>query len=496
MQINPTIFREYDIRGIAGSKFDQRIVAEYEKWYGKFPGVTLDERATVEIGKAYGTIISRAGGKQVVVGYEERPFGKELKQALIQGITTTGIDVIDVGVSLTPMTYFANAFWKLDGSVNITGSHNIYFYNGFKMMKQNNWPIYGQELQAMHKMIEEEDFIIAPNPGRIENRTDLQSIYFNFIFKQIKLSKKFKVTVDTGNGCAGLFAVDYLRGLGCEVEAIFLDLDTTYPNHVPDPEPPQNLKDLQAAVLVNGSDLGIAFDADGDRVGLVDEKGQIILGDDLLLVLAKDLLIRQPGKTILYDIKCTQLLDTLIRAAGGVPLIHRTGHAPIKETMRRNTSVTLAGETSGHIYFVENYFSFDDGLYSAARVLELLSREGKRASMLTADLPKLVRTPEIKLPITDELKFEVVRRVTGVLKKKYQVLDIDGSRIQFSPDSWGIVRASNTSPYLTVKFEGQTTEEVIRIKNLLADELDQYPEIENKLDRTQVASLTGKLGWL
>jgi len=496
MHINPTIFREYDIRGIAGNKFDEKIVAEYEKWYGKFPGVTLDEEATVEIGKAYGTIIARAGGKKVVVGYEERPFGKELKQSLVKGITEVGVDVIDVGVSLTPMTYFANAFWGVDGSVNITGSHNIYFYNGFKMMKRDNNPVYGVELQEMHKMISAEDYVVADMPGKVEERGDLKAIYFDYIFSKIKVNKKFKVTVDTGNGCAGLFAMEYLRGLGCEVDGLFLDVDTTYPNHVPDPEPPQNLKYLQEAVLKNGSDIGIAFDADGDRSGFVDEKGEIISPDDLLIVLAKDVLSRFPGKKILYDVKSTQLLESLVKQFGGQPLIHRTGHAPIKETMRRDHEVILGGEVSGHTYFVENYFSFDDGFWTAAQVLRLLAELGIKSSELIAGLPRPIRTPEIKLPITDEDKFMVVGKVVNALKQKYQVIEIDGARIKFTDDSWGLVRASNTSPYLTVRFEGPTEEEVIRIKNLLADELDQYNEIENKLDRTKTASLTGKLGWL
>ncbi len=496
MYIKPTIFREYDIRGIAGSKFNEKIVAEYEKWYGKFPGVTLDEEATEAIGKAYGTIIVRGGGKKVVVGYEERPFGKELKKALIKGILATGIDVIDIGPALTPMTYFANAFWQVDGSVSITGSHNIYFYNGFKLMKRDNWPIYGKELQKMHQMIDKEDFVIATESGKVEERTDLKQTYFDYIAEKVQIKKKYQVTVDTGNGCAGLFAEDYLHSLGCDVKGLFLEMDTTYPNHVPDPEPPQNLKDLQAAVLKNESDLGIAFDADGDRAGFVDEKGVIIQSDDLLIILAEDLLSRYPGKKIIYDVKCTQLLDILIKKHGGVPMMHCTGHAPIKETMRQDKEVMLAGEVSGHTYFVENYFSFDDGLYTAARVLELMSRLNKKASELVADLPKLVKTPEIKLSVSDELKFKVVEQATKAFVKKYDVSTIDGARIQFTKDSWAIVRASNTSPYLTLKFEGPTNEEVIRIKNLVADELDKCPEIEEKINRKAVATLTGKLGWL
>ncbi len=496
MHIKPTIFRDYDIRGVAGDKFDTKIVAEYEKWYGKFPGVTLDLEAATAIGKAYGTIISRAGGVKVIVGHEERPFGKELKEALITGIISTGISVIDVGVVLTPMVYFLNAYLKTDGGINITGSHNIYFYNGFKMMKRDNWPLYGKELQGLRELIEKEDFVLATIPGVLEKPTNLVDVYFDYIFSHIKLNKKMKVVVDCGNGCAGLFAVNYLEKLGCEVVGLYTDIDTTYPNHVPDPEPPQNLKDLQKAVLVNHADAGIAFDADGDRAGFVDEKGEIILSDDLLVVMAKDVLSRHPGKKILYDVKCTGLLDKFVKEYGGVPLMHRTGHAPIKETMRQDLDVILGGEVSGHIYSVEDYFKIDDGLWAAARFLELVSKLGCKASELIAGLPRPVRTPEIKMPIEDEVKFEVINKVAAELTKHYTVSLIDGARVQFSPDSWGIVRASNTSPYLTLRFEAETIEEVLRMKNIIADELEKYPEIGDKLNRTEVATLTGTLGWV
>ncbi|EKD43098.1 MAG: hypothetical protein ACD_72C00462G0006, partial [uncultured bacterium] len=333
-------------------------------------------------------------------------------------------------------------------------------------------------------------------PGVLEKPTNLVDVYFDYIFSHIKLNKKMKVVVDCGNGCAGLFAVNYLEKLGCEVVGLYTDIDTTYPNHVPDPEPPQNLKDLQKAVLVNHADAGIAFDADGDRAGFVDEKGEIILSDDLLVVMAKDVLSRHPGKKILYDVKCTGLLDKFVKEYGGVPLMHRTGHAPIKETMRQDLDVILGGEVSGHIYSVEDYFKIDDGLWAAARFLELVSKLGCKASELIAGLPRPVRTPEIKMPIEDEVKFEVINKVAAELTKHYTVSLIDGARVQFSPDSWGIVRASNTSPYLTLRFEAETIEEVLRMKNIIADELEKYPEIGDKLNRTEVATLTGTLGWV
>lgn len=496
MKILPSIFRDYDIRGIAGNKFDKKIVKEYERWYGKFPGVTLDLNAAEAIGKAYGTIIASEGGKKVLVGYEERPFGKELKEAFIKGIISTGISVVDGGVLLTPMVYFFTAHLKLDGGTNITGSHNIYFYNGFKLMKRDVWPLYGKQLQEMHQMIEEDAYLVGEKLGVIEKPEGLVKMYFDYMFSKIKLHRKLKVAVDCGNGSAGLFAVDYLTKLGCEVTGIYTDIDTTYPNHVPDPEPPQNLVDLQKLTLKVHADLGVAFDADGDRAGFVDEKGRIMQPDDVLLIMSKDVLSRNPGRKVLYDVKSTQLLDEYVRKYGGVPMIHRTGHAPIKETFRKDLDLILGGEVSGHMYYVEDYYRIDDGLWSVARVLELLSKSDRVASSYIDELPRPVRTPEIKLPIIDEIKFKVVAEVTKVFQSKYKVLAIDGSRIQFTKDSWALVRASNTSPYLTIRFEAPTEKELIRMKNLVADELDKYKEIENRLDRTQVASLTGKLGWL
>jgi phosphomannomutase/phosphoglucomutase len=253
---------------------------------------------------------------------------------------------------------------------------------------------------------------------------------------------------------------------------------------------------LQKAVVENKSDLGIAFDADGDRSGFVDEKGQIIQPDDVLILLARDVLKRFPGKTILYDVKSTQLLETLIPEYGGVPLMHKTGHAPIKETVITSKNIILGGEVSGHQYFVEDNYGIDDGLWSAAKVLELLSKQKLSFSQFIGQLPRPIRTPEIKIPVEDEVKFELIEKITRRFLKKYSVIIIDGSRIQFSKNSWGLVRASNTSPYLTLRFEAETKAEIIRMKNLVQDELDKFSEIKDKLDRTSVASLTGTLGWL
>ena len=493
MQISPTIFREYDIRGIAGSGFSEAEIKKYEKWYGPFPGITLTLEAASAIGKAYGTIILRSGGKRVVVGYELRPMGEELKTSFIAGIRSTGCDVIDANVSLTPIIYFATAFLKFDGGVNITGSHNVYFYNGFKMMKKDVWPLFGAEIEKMRQMIEQEDFL-QNDQGALELR-DVYQDYQEYFLSHIRLSRNLRIVIDTGNGSAGVFAPELFRKLGCEVIELYTEVDATFPHHDPDPEAPQNMVDLGKKVREEKADLGIGLDADGDRVGFVDEKGEFISADLILLLLAKDVLVRFPGKKVLYDVKCSQLLKELIPSYGGIPLMHRTGHAPIKDTLRRDSDIIIGGEVSGHFFLVEDYFKIDDGLFAAGRVLELFSKTSDPFSALFESIPLRVRTPEIKLPCGDERKFEVMERIKQDFGDQFPSILLDGIRVQVTETGWGLVRASNTSPYLTLRFEGSSEEEVLKVKNIFADKLEKYPEIKDTLDRANVASLTGKLGW-
>ena len=494
MNINPTIFRLYDIRGIAGKKFTEEEIKTYEKWYGPFPGITLTPDVANAIGKAYGTIIRRSGWKKVVVGYEIRPFAEELKNAFVDGILSTGCDVADASVSLTPVIYFATAFFGFDGGVNVTGSHNVYFYNGFKMMKKDVWPLFGDELAGMRGMIEKNDYI-SDEKGKRE-AFDADTPYEDYFLKHVKLSRKLRIVIDAGNGSAGIIAPQLFRKLGCVVVELYTKPDATFPNHTPDPEAPQNMKDLGATVRNVGADLGIGFDADGDRMGFVDENGDYISADLLLLLFAKDALKRNPGKKILYDVKCSQLLQDLIPTYGGIPLMHQTGHAPIKQTLRKDESIIFGGEVSGHFYFVEDYFRFDDGLFSAGKMLEIFSSKVGPFSSLLAEFPRRVRTPEIKLPCADEKKFKVVEAIKKVFEKKFPVILIDGVRIRLTKTGWGLIRPSNTSPYLTLRVEGISEVEVLRVKGILADALEKFPEVRDKLDRDNVAVLKGKLGWI
>jgi phosphomannomutase / phosphoglucomutase len=494
MQVSPSIFREYDIRGIAGEKFSDKALEEYEKWYGKFPGINITPDVAIALGMAYGTIIRGRGGKSVIIGHEERQYGDQLKKFFIQGMRSTGCDVTDAGVSLTPVIYFATAFYHYDGGVNVTGSHNVYFFNGFKMMAKDVYPIYGNEIQKMKSIIDKEDYF-KDKEGTLTKK-EVFTDYKKYLLDHNKLQRKIKIVLDCGNGSAGIFAPQLLRELGCEVVEMYSEVDATFPNHVPDPEDRFVMQELSKRVVAEKADIGIGLDADGDRFGCVDEKGEFVYADRMMLVLAKDILTRNPGKKILYDTKCTRLMEELVPTYGGIPYMHVTGHAPIKATLRKDKDVIFAGEISGHFYWCEDYFKIDDGVYSSAKVLSLLSTKSLTVSEWLKDIPVTSMTPEIKLPCSDDLKVKVVNDIKAKFTKTNKVITIDGVRIIFSEKSWALVRPSNTSPYLTVRVEAESDEEVIRLKNIVQDELDKYPEIEDKLDRKNVTTHTGKLGYV
>lgn len=493
------VFRLYDIRGIAGKDFEPEAIEEYERWYGEFPGITITPEVSREIGRAYGSHLIEQGASKVLVGYEVRPFADILKDEFIEGILDTGVNVDDADKTTTPMIYFLTDHLKYDGGVNITGSHNVYFFNGYKIMQQNSKPLYGDELATLYDRIVEKDYHLADESKRgtksmLENPFNTYKEYF---LSNFNLERKLKLVIDCGNGTPGLFAKQLFEDLGVEIlDELYFEPDAKFPNHVPDPESPTNMKDLMDSVKKHGADLGIAFDADGDRVGFINEKGEFIFADQMILLLSKELAERNKGKKILFDVKCTKILETMLPEFGLKPLMHRTGHAPIKDTMRKDDEIIFGGEVSGHYYFAENYPKADDGFWAAAKVIELLSKTDKPISDLLKFIPDRVRTPEIKLPCEDKVKFDVVRKVVEEFKESYDVIEIDGARVNFSETSWGLVRASNTSPYLTLRFEAETEEEVLKIKNIFADILEEFDEVHDKLDRTKPYSLTGKLGYV
>jgi phosphomannomutase len=439
MQVSPSIFKAYDVRGIVPS--------------------TLTEEVAEGLGRAFGTIARREGETTVAVGRDGRLSGPSLSAALIRGLAASGVDVIDVGVVTTPMLYFAASTLCKSG-IQVTGSHNPKDYNGFKMVMAGR-AIYGEEIQALRRMMEGEGWSTGGS-GQV-SRVDIFPAYRDRIVQDVKLAQPIKIVIDSGNGVAGASAPQIFRALGCEVVELFSEVDGNFPNHHPDPSKPENLRDLIAALKTSGAELGLAFDGDGDRLGIVTRGGNNIYPDRQMMLFARDVLTRVPGGTILFDVKCTQRLAPTIREAGGTPLMFKTGHSLIKAKMKEVDS-PLGGEMSGHIFFKERWFGFDDGTYAGCRLLEILSREADPSAVLDA-LPTSFSTPELNVKCAEGEPHRLVTQLVANAKfaAPAEVNTIDGVRVDW-PDGFGLVRASNTTPVLVMRFEGHTPEALHRIE--------------------------------
>jgi phosphomannomutase len=442
MQLSPSIFKAYDIRGIVPS--------------------TVNEEMAQALGLAFGTIAQSEGEKVVAVGRDGRLSGPALSAALVRGLTASGMDVIDIGQATTPMLYFA-ANTLCTSGIQVTGSHNPKDYNGFKMVMAGR-AIYGEEIQALRRTIDEAggQAPAGARPGSVRN-VDLLGPYRDRILQDVKLARPMKIVVDSGNGIAGASAPGILRALGCEVVELFSEVDGNFPNHHPDPSKPENLKDLIAAIGQHGAELGLAFDGDGDRLGIITRSGNNIYPDRQMMLFARDVLTRVPGGTILFDVKCTQRLAPTIREAGGVPLMYKTGHSLIKAKMKE-VNAPLGGEMSGHIFFKERWYGFDDGTYAGARLLEILSRHPDPSAVLDA-LPTSFSTPELNVPCAEGEPHALVEQLvaSASFQAPAQVSTIDGVRVDW-PDGFGLIRASNTTPVLVLRFEGHTPEALHRIE--------------------------------
>jgi phosphomannomutase/phosphoglucomutase len=453
-KVNPQIYRAYDIRGVVGTDLTPE---------------------TVELlGRGYGTLIRRISGSRVAVGRDNRPSSEEVQRAFMRGAVAAGCHVIDIGVSLSPMLYFAVCYLGLDGGVNVTGSHNPVQYNGFKLTARDAAPIAEDDIQEIRRIVEGGAF--DSSQGAVETRS-VADDYLREVSARVKLHRSLKVVLDPGNGTAGLFAPQLFRRLGCQVIELFCESDGTFPHHLPDPEVEEYLEDLKAEVVRQEADLGIALDGDGDRLGIIDEKGQRHEADEVLILLARDFLRRHPGERVIMDVKSSQVLIDDIKAHGGKPVVWKTGHSLIKKKMRED-GILLGGEVSGHMFFKEDWYGFDDALLASAKLLEFVSREPLPISAHWRGLPRLASTPELKAPVPDEEKFKVVEEVAAHFKSLYpDSLDIDGLRIRF-PDGWGLVRASNTNPYLTLRFEAPTQERLKEIKGEVYSVLSRYPSVK------------------
>jgi phosphomannomutase len=453
MQLSASIFKAYDIRGVVPT--------------------TLDAEVAEALGKAFGSAARAAGEKAVAVGRDGRLSGPALAEALIRGLVATGIEVIDVGAVTTPMLYFA-AHTLANSGIQVTGSHNPKDYNGFKMVLAGR-AIYGDDIQGLRRVMEADSAKLAP--GGSVRKADVTEAYTKRIVEDIKLARPIKIVVDSGNGIAGASAPAILRAIGCEVTELYSEVDGNFPNHHPDPSKPENLKDLIAALAAGDAELGLAFDGDGDRLGIVTKDGTMIMPDRQIMLIAADILKRLPGSEIIFDVKCTQRLAPWIREHGGKPLMWMTGHSLAKAKLKE-TGAPLAGELSGHIFFAERWYGFDDAMYTAARMLEILSRSEDPSKVLH-DLPNSVNTPELNVPCKEGEHHEVVAKLKEIAEfpNAKEIVTIDGIRVEYD-DGFGLVRASNTTPVLVLRFEGHTQEALERIqKEVLAQLTRVKPDI-------------------
>ena len=443
--VSPEIFRAYDIRGVVGEDLTSD-VAEL-------------------VGRAFGSEVVTAGGSRCLVGRDGRLSGPELAGALTEGILSTGCDVIDIGQGPTPVFYFGLHELEADGGIQVTGSHNPPEYNGFKTCLGTQ-TIFGAGIQQLRHRIEIGDLEAGSGTRKT---TDLVPAYTDMLRERIHLARPLKIVVDSGNGVAGPIAPGFYRELGCEVVEMYSEVDGNFPNHHPDPTLEEAVVDLRAAVVGRHLDVGLGFDGDADRLGIIDENGDIVWGDRLTILLARDLLERNPGASVIFDVKCSQQLIDDIEAHGGRPIMWKTGHSLIKEKMKKEGAL-LAGEMSGHLFFAENFFGHDDAIYAGAKLLEIASRHDGGFSELLADLPETFVTPEIRHDSTEEAKFRICDRLRDELAEEFEVIDIDGVRAVFD-GGWGLARPSNTQPVIVLRFEAESPERLEEIQQLFNERL-------------------------
>ncbi len=443
--LSKTIFKAYDIRGVIGS--------------------TLDEGIARKIGQAFGAAALAKGERKVVIGRDGRLSGPGLAKALADGLQAAGVDVIDLGMVATPMVYFGTNVLDARSGIMVTGSHNPPDYNGFKMVLAGE-AIYGDAIQGLYQTIERDDFTPAASAGAYSTH-DIRDAYIQRIAGDVKIARPIKIAVDAGNGVAGAFAGDLFRAMGCEVIEMFCEVDGHFPNHHPDPAHPENLQDLIEKLKTSDAEIGLAFDGDGDRLGVVTKDGQIIFPDRQMMLFAADVLSRNPGAEILYDVKCTRHLGPWIAEHGGRPLMWKTGHSLVKAKLKE-TGAPLGGEMSGHIFWKDRWFGFDDGLYTGARLLEILTREADPSSLLNG-LPQASSTPELHLHLQEGENFALIDklRANAEFPGAERVVDIDGLRVEYA-DGFGLARGSNTTPVVVLRFEGENPEALDRIQKEFA----------------------------
>lgn len=449
------MFREYDIRGRVN---DEELNAGSAEW----------------IGRGFGTFLAHRNIEHMVVGYDSRFGSVEIKDGLVKGLRATGRNVVSIGMCLTPMMYWAQYRFKVRGGAMITGSHNPKGWNGLKLGAGFSSTLVANEIQELYDIIAREEFVTGHGDY---TEASIIDDYQHDLVSRVKIRRPLKMVIDTGNGTAGAFAPRIFRAAGLDVIEQFTELDPDFPNHEPDPARTDTVEFLGTRVRKEGADLGMAFDGDGDRFGVVDEKGDVIWPDRYMILLARQVLERQPGGKIVFDVKCTQALEDDIRAHGGVPIMWKTGHSHIKAKLHEEKAA-LAGEMSGHVFFVENYYGFDDGVYSGLRFVEYVAARTESLSRIMAGTPTYLSTPAIQVKCADEVKYAVVEKLTAELKRDFaRVVDINGARVIFD-DGWGLVRASSNLPELVLRFEARTPQRLQEIKATFRNYLSRYPEAD------------------
>ncbi|NIM90531.1 MAG: phosphomannomutase [Candidatus Aminicenantes bacterium] len=449
--MKPEIFREYDIRGIVDKDLNP-------------------ERVEL-LGKGIGTYFRQKGKKEVVLGKDCRLSSQPYSEALIKGLHATGCQVVDLGIVPTPLLYFTIYYKEKEAGVMITGSHNPPEYNGFKIMVGEE-TLYGEEIQKIYQIIKNKNFFEEQEDTK--SSYDIKPEYIDYVTKNVSFDKTLKVVLDAGNGTAGVIASPIFKKLGCDVIELYCEMDGTFPNHHPDPTIPEALEDLIKTVTESQADVGVAYDGDGDRIGVIDDLGNILWGDQLMVFFSQDILSSNPGATIISEVKASKVLYEEIEKLGGRPIMWKTGHSLMKKKIKEEKAF-LAGEMSGHIFFADRYFGFDDAIYSSARLIEFLSRREEKLSQLLSKLPHTYHTPEIRIYASDEVKFKIVEEVKKELALSHPIIDIDGVRAIF-PKGWGLVRASNTQEVLVLRYEGDTKEDLEAIKSEISQVVEKVIE--------------------
>jgi len=453
------MFREYDLRGREADD-------------------ELNDTSVYYIARGFGAMLNKRGIKQAVVGHDARATSESFHNQAIKGLTESGIDVIDIGIATTPMSYWSQYYLKTKGLLMVTASHNPAGWNGVKLGTDYSYTLLSDEMQELYDIISKEEFVTGQGSVRKEN---IKEAYLNDLVSRAKITKKFKILVNTGNGTAGLFAPDLLKKTGCEVVEHYTEVDPSYPHYTANPDGTAMMEDTGKQTVANNCYLGFAFDGDADRLGLVDEKGNIIWPDRYIILLSRLVLSKHPGAKIIFDVKVSEALPEDIKAHGGVPIMWKTGHSYIKSKLAEEKAA-MAGEMSGHIFFVEDFYGFDDAFFAALKLLEYLSTQDKPLSEIIAGTPYYVSTPTIQVKATDEDKYNVVDQLVKEFKaENYHVIDINGARVYLN-GGWGLVRASSNTPTLVLRFEAKTQEQLEKIKKIFKDKLDKFPVVSKDWD--------------